>query len=321
MGWEQAVGGRTECGGSWWSVGCEMCGRIAPRPGSARTPWGANVLRRRCPLAATRGSSAMLSSSTYAHAAAVTPPSVVLLTALPLEYAAVRRHLRPTWRESLPSGTIFEVSQARFRPWQVVLALAGKGNRSAAVVTERAIARYAPRAVLFVGIAGSLFEGVRLGDVVVATQVHAVHGGREDPDGFKPHPRTWEPSHDLIQRAMQVTVDGRWVDLARSGRSAPSPVVHFQPIAAGEVVRNVREPGRIGAPHACYTDAAAVDMESAGLGQAAVLNASVAVLPIRGISDAARGEKDVTDRQGWQIIAAENAAAFALALVADVIMY
>lgn len=63
-----------------------------------------------------------------------------------------------------------------------------------------------------------------------------------------------------------------------------------------------------------FEDAVAIEMESAGVIQAAHLNRLDAVT-IRGISDAAGTDKGATDEQGWQRRAAANAAAFTAALL------
>lgn len=64
-----------------------------------------------------------------------------------------------------------------------------------------------------------------------------------------------------------------------------------------------------------YSDAIAVEMESAGIAHAGHLNRAYPTLTIRAISDAANGTKSVTDAAGWQARAAANAAAFAASLI------
>jgi 8-oxo-dGTP diphosphatase len=59
------------------------------------------------------------------------------------------------------------------------------------VLAERAIAEFAPAAVLFVGVAGALRPQVALGDVVVATHVYAYHGGTSEDDGIISAVKGW----------------------------------------------------------------------------------------------------------------------------------
>src|ERR1700735_1292517 len=103
--------------------------------------------------------------------------TVVLLTALDLEYQAVRCFLEDIRTRSHPAGTIFETGRPRDAAGTIALAVTGEGNIGAAVLAERAIAMFRPQAILSVGIAGSLVDEISLGDIVVATKVYAFHGG------------------------------------------------------------------------------------------------------------------------------------------------
>lgn len=234
---------------------------------------------------------------------------VVILTALNLEYEAVHRHLdapRPHWEQ----GTLFEVGMLRGTTCRVALALTGKGNGSSAVLAERAIQRFSPTAVLFVGVAGALWN-TPLGDVVVATHVYAYHGGTNEEDGLKARPRVWEAAHGISQLAAHLSRTGDWTDALSEG--APTPKVHFGAIAAGEQVHNSSVSYEAKWIRDHYNDALAIEMEGAGVAQAGHLNgASVAI--VRGISDWADGTKNTDDDGTWQPRAAANAAAFAVRL-------
>src|SRR6185503_15193305 len=94
----------------------------------------------------------------------ITPVTVVVLTALNLEFAAVRAHL--TWPEVLRhrAGTIFETGRVGVSRRRIAAAVTGEGNHSAAIIAERAISMFNPEALMFVGVAGSLRPDVRLGD-------------------------------------------------------------------------------------------------------------------------------------------------------------
>jgi nucleoside phosphorylase len=230
---------------------------------------------------------------------------VVVLTALGLEYDAVRAHLTDTRQHTDANGTRYEIGRLRSgRPGRVALALIGEGNLAAAAATSRAIGEFTPRAVLFVGVAGGLTDSVAMGDVVVATRIHAYHGGRDEPTGFRPRPRSWPLAHALEQAAREV---------ARTG--AMTPQVHFKPIVSGEVVLDSRDSylARLIAEH--YSDAVAVDMESAGLAEAAHRCGFSHTITIRGVSDKTDGDKRRADAAGWQTTAAAHAAAFAVALI------
>jgi nucleoside phosphorylase len=244
---------------------------------------------------------------------------VVVLTALDLEYHAVRQCLHGVRVRSHPSGTLFEVGQLPEGAGAVAMAVTGEGNVGAAVLAERAIAMFAPRAMLCVGVAGGLRPDIALGDVVVATKVYALHGGRVHDKGFVARPRAWHASHELEQVAKLVARSGTWTNFIEPDSGLPSvaqPVVHFKPIASGEVVVNGRDESMTGHLRDVFDDAVAVEMESAGIAHAAHLNGALPVLTVRGISDHADSAKHANDAAGWQHVAAGHAAAFTIATLA-----
>lgn len=240
---------------------------------------------------------------------------VVILTALDLEYNAVRSKLSDIEVRPHPAGTRFEVGHLLDQSCLVALGLVGAGNHPAAVLAERAIAEFAPVAVLFVGVAGALWPHMALGDVVVATRVYAYHGGTSEDDGLKARPRSWEIAHGPDQIARHLARTGQWRRYLPAEGDVPR--VRFAPIAAGEIVHysTVADPFQWIREH--YNDAIAVEMESAGVAQAGHLNNSLPVVAVRGISDWADSRKADSDTAGWQQKAAANAAAFGVALAAE----
>ncbi|MET8830823.1 5'-methylthioadenosine/S-adenosylhomocysteine nucleosidase [Streptomyces sp. NPDC004610] len=239
---------------------------------------------------------------------------VVILTALNLEYQAVRRKLARPQAHRHERGTRFEVGTVNGTSCRLVLGLTNKGNHSAAVIAERAIQEFSPLAVLFVGVAGALWDTARLGDVVMATHVYAYHGGTSEDDGLKARPRVWEAPHGISQLASHLARMDDWADdLPGRGRA---PQVRFGAIAAGEIVQNSRMSAEARWIRQHYNDALAIEMEAAGVAQAGHLNgAPVAV--VRGISDRADGTKTGARDRNWQPRAAANAAAFATRLAVE----
>lgn len=241
---------------------------------------------------------------------------VVILTALNLEYEAVRRHLTDLRLYRHSGGTRFEVGRIGNTDCQVALALTGKGNHPTAVLAERAIQEFSPAAVFFVGVAGGLWPSIRLGDVVVATKIYAYHGGTSEDDGLKARPKAWEISHEADQIAHYVARRAEW----NHGLSVEHPpTVHFGPIAAGEVVQDSAVSDQAQWIRQHYNDALAIEMEAAGAAQAGHHNHGLPVVVVRGISDHADGSKTTTDGQNWQPRAAAHAAAFATALAQELI--
>lgn len=199
----------------------------------------------------------------------------------------------------------------------MALGLTGKGNQAAGVLAERAVDHFSPAAVLFVGVAGALWDTARLGDVVMATHVYAYHGGTSEDDGLKARPRAWEINHAIVQLGSYLGRAGDWASGTVAGPG--SPEVHFAPIAAGEVVQNSRISKEAEWIRDHYNDALAIEMEGAGVAQAGHLSGSPVAI-VRGISDSADGTKNTSDDGMWQPRAAANAATFAIRLAEEILL-
>jgi adenosylhomocysteine nucleosidase len=241
---------------------------------------------------------------------------VVILTALNLEYQAVRRKLADPQAHRHERGTRFEVGTVQGSSCRVALGLTNKGNHSAAVIAERAIQEFSPVAVLFVGVAGALWETARLGDVVMATHVYAYQGGTSEDDGLKARPRVWEAAHGISQLGSHLARVDDWADDTPGHGRAPQ--VRFGAIAAGEIVQNSKISAEARWIRQHYNDALAIEMEAAGVAQAGHLNGAPVAI-IRGISDRADGTKNSAKDRNWQPRAAANAAAFATRLAVELV--
>ncbi len=242
---------------------------------------------------------------------------MVVLTALQVEYEAVRRHLQDVHEVELPQGTLIDVGRTPGLNWDVALAETGPTNTRAALVTQSTIEYFGAEAVLFVGVAGALKDDVRLGDVVVARKVYGYHGGRESVDGFAARPDAWEPAYDVDQLVRSARRNEPWVFLPPDTRPRTPPRVHFEPIASGDVLLGFRDSETARRIRRHYNDAVAIDMESHGVTHAAKMNRAVRALSIRGISDSADPDKATRDAAGFQETAARHAAAFALRVLRD----
>ncbi|MGV9851520.1 phosphorylase family protein [Streptomyces sp. NPDC003442] len=240
---------------------------------------------------------------------------VVVLTALEVEYRAVRAHLEDPRPVPAERGALFELgvfrdgSEAR----SVAIHMTGPGNPGAAASVERAAALFAPRAVLFVGVAGGR-KDVALGDVVAADAVYDYETGKDTETGFLPRQKTYQSAYGLVQLARWVAAADEWQQRVRPGDGAPRPRAHVKPLAAG---------GRVVAHHrsdvglrlaASAGDALAVDMEGFGFLAGAYVNQHLDALVIRGISDLL-GDKGEAHDERWQPVASRNAAAFAFELI------
>ncbi|MFS7873534.1 tetratricopeptide repeat protein [Streptomyces asiaticus] len=243
---------------------------------------------------------------------------VVVLTALEVEYRAVRAHLEEPRLVEVERGSLFELGVFRAGPAErtVAIHMTGPGNPGAAASVERAAALFAPRAVLFVGVAGGR-KDVALGDVVAADAVYDYETGKDTESGFLPRQKTYQSAYGLVQLARLVAAGDAWQRRIRPGDGAPRPRARVKPLAAG---------GRVVAHHrsdvgrrlaASAGDALAVDMEGFGFLAGAYVNQQLDALVIRGISDLL-GDKDEGHDACWQPMASRHAAAFAFELISRI---
>lgn len=241
--------------------------------------------------------------------------TVVVLTALDLEYNAVRNRLSTLHKHPHDKGTRFEVGTIPGTTHQVALGLADKGNHRAAAITERALTEFDPLAVLFIGVAGGLLN-TPLGDVVVASKIYAYHGATSEDDGLKARPEAWQLDHRISQLVHQITREGHWAADIERPEPGVVPTAYVAPIAAGEVVQNSNTSPEATWLRQHYNDARAVEMEAAGVAQTGQLSGTP-VAVIRGISDHADGTKATTSDVTWQPRAADHAAAFGIRLARE----
>ncbi|SNX64123.1 5'-methylthioadenosine/S-adenosylhomocysteine nucleosidase [Streptomyces sp. TLI_55] len=232
-----------------------------------------------------------------------TVSTALVLTALPLEYAAVRVHIEERRERTHRDGTRIEQGLLPGTAWQVALAELGVGADRAAALTTQLIDWLRPEAVFFVGVAGGLKDDVEIGDVVVGTQVYEIHGGKQTPEGFHVRPKSLPGSHALEQAARFAV------------RDMPDVRPHFAPIATGDVVLADADSEIAKFVRRNYNDAAAIEMEGYGATQAAHLNGRLDSLVVRGISDHANADKHVADAAGSQPLAAKQAAAVMVAVL------
>ncbi len=128
------------------------------------------------------------------------PHRAVILTAISVEYRAVRDYLTQL-REETQGDTIYERGQfsTSRQSWDVIITEIGSGNVRGALEADRAINFFKPNVILLIGIAGGL-KDVTIGDVVVATKVYAYESGKAD-ETFQARPEVSSPTPRLVQLA------------------------------------------------------------------------------------------------------------------------
>lgn len=238
--------------------------------------------------------------------------TVLLLTPLQLEFDAVARHLQNRKSTVLEAATYetgsFDGAHHRYH---IVLCQPGMKNVEMALATERAIQKFHPQFVLLIGIAGGV-KDVRIADVLIATKAYSYEAGKEDADGFKARPSAESFSADLLAFAQQISRSPDWKK--RTADQAAGAQVFMGPIAAGDkVVASANNPTyqRI-KQH--FNDTLGLEMEVAGFATALQKYRHIHSLAIRGISDLCEGKSE-TDKENWQPVAADRAAAVAFELL------
>ncbi|MCY1083088.1 phosphorylase family protein [Archangium lansingense] len=233
----------------------------------------------------------------------------VVLTALGLEYKAVRTYLGELREETHPAGTVYERGffGVEDETWEVLLVETGEGNTAAAVEAERALTWFEPQVILFVGVAGGV-KDVKLGDVVVADKVYGYERGKDLEEGFLPRPDVHRATYALLQRARADARKDEWRRRLQAATGG-EPQVFIGPLAAGEKVVAGQKTVVAQFLTRQYSDSLAVEMEGIGF-LAAAYRQDVEALVVRGISDLLAGKAEA-DAAGSQPRAAAHAAAFA----------
>ena len=249
--------------------------------------------------------------------------TAVIFTALQEEYVAVAAHL-PERRPGRVRTTRFEVGDfaGDHLDWTVHVAELGPGNTRTAIEVAAAVTALEPHLVLFVGVAASAKpKDLVHGDIVVADRVYDLHSGRDARDEAEgsvhlTRPVSFTAAHGIVQLVRDVRRRD-WASELPAGQALNArgtlPRVEIRPIAAGGVVHADARSALMQKVRRNFNDAAAVDMESLGLYEAAYKD-TLPALAVRGISDCVE-DKDPDADGEWQPRAARHAAAFAFALL------
>ena len=242
-------------------------------------------------------------------------PRCVLLTALPVELRAVRSHLINV-DEVVHKGTVYDKGtfMSGRRKWEVFVAELGAGNDSAAFELERAVSRFDPAVVMFIGVAGGI-KDVRIGDVVAATKVYGYESGKAETT-FKPRADVGNSSYNMVQRARAVARKSDWTKRILDHNASDTPRAIVGAIAAGEKVLASTESSVYQFIRSNYGDALAVDMEGRGFLEAGHANPQISTLIVRGISDLLDNKSDLDDG-ARQAMASRHASAFAFEVLSQ----
>lgn len=237
-------------------------------------------------------------------------PTVLVLTALPVEMAAVLAQLGGDRSALLAGPVLCEVGRFRSSAglsWRLVAAELGPGSIATVGAVVALTERFAPDVLMLVGIAGALTDEVRIGDVVAGTEVAWTERGKWWQGSFLPRVQTASLSVQLSQLARMVAREGRWT--RRLTRPLPGARAVVAQIASGEKVAADQEYRAW--LQATFSDAVAIETEGFALARAGEVYARGQRCVVRGISDYADGGKSDHGHAN----AANAAAAFAFELL------
>jgi nucleoside phosphorylase len=246
-------------------------------------------------------------------------PRAVILTAISVEYQAVRHHLNNLQTEQDSQGTRYQRGEflANGQKWEVGIAQTGAGNIVATRQTKAAIDYFKPDVILFVGIAGGI-KDVRIGDVVAATEVYNYELGKIE-EQMRYRPKSEKSTHQLVEIAKHEAESPEWLERLSSIQSSQPPNVFVKPIASGEKVVASTGSELFKSLRANFSDAVAVEMEGYGFLHATFADPNIQAIVIRGISDLIDGKNDasIESEEIRQERASRHASAFAFQILSE----
>lgn len=246
---------------------------------------------------------------------------IIVLTALSVERDAVISHLTDVKLEKHPE--VYTDYQRGFYASpsgniDVVVGRTDQTNINAALETERGLQNYKPSHAFYVGVAGGL-KDVKVGDIVIGSEVIGYERGKAEDDVFKPRPQFGASSYDLERSANSYAISSSWKAIATSlvdARFAPEISIFSGTIASGEKLDAsyksiLHKHIKVNASHAL-----AIEMEGLGFLKVCMTRPAVKSLLLRGISDLVN-DKGEMDGKGSQAYASKNVAAFLFGLISE----
>ena len=212
-----------------------------------------------------------------------------IIAAMELEAEALKRIMEDAHEETIDNSRyLFGRSAGR----DCVTVLAGIGKVAAAYNTTRLIEKFSPELLLNVGVAGSLQEDIRVGHMVVASEV-AQHDLTVPgwPKGFGQAKTSRKTDEKAYQAAQSCAY--------------PFPV-HFGPMVSGDLFVMKEDALRILQD---YPEALCAEMEAGAVCQCAAL-AGIPCLILRAISDVTVTEGNDMQFEEFALLAAEHSASF-----------
>lgn len=118
-----------------------------------------------------------------------------------------------------------------------------KGIADCAILAAKVIQRWRPRYLVMTGVCGGRkSSGIRLGDIIVPTEIFTYQTGEFTERGFRVEPKVVNMNHGLTQR---IQACASWIpyEIVKSwpGARHDPPQVWTQPLACGDAIINRKD--------------------------------------------------------------------------------
>lgn len=253
---------------------------------------------------------------------------VLIVTALPLELAAVRARLTHLGSVLTKAGRVFEFAQfsGSGQEWLVVTGESGAEVLPASLFVTSAISEFGPfELILFVGVAASRKPSdAPIGSVMVSRHVYLGEVGKYAEGAYFSRARMLRPNQTLLGLSQKIARDGDWLSRINppyAGRK-PGDEHYPEPFPPTAIICPIVSVNSVSADpasvleeqiQATYQDATGLEMEGYGA-LAAAENEQLPCIVVRGVSDIRKGKDPEIDKI-HQPVAAGHATAFALELL------
>ena len=139
---------------------------------------------------------------------------VLIVTALPLEMAAVRAHTKHVGSSQGRDGNVFEFGHfaGTGSHWLVVVGESGAGNLQSQGIVTNACMQFVPfELIIFVGVAATRKAAdAPIGSVVISSHVYLASVGKYQDGRFFPRAREIPTNPQLLGLGKKVIRDQKW---------------------------------------------------------------------------------------------------------------
>lgn len=274
---------------------------------------------------------------------------IAIMTIRENEFTAVRRYFQ-TERQRIPDGRTYLIGEVKTEKQTYTIAIArctDQGSDASQRLAHYIIQNLDPQLILVVGIAGGVpHDEFTLGDVVVSTRIVNPNVDAWQADGTTDYMTRGGPLHPVVEDIVSLLPGdpglAAWTDSIQLERPGLNPEQvsikgdgewckrvqeslnwhfgeeknrdRFPVFTAGPVISSnhlMKDPIRLSAFLKTHRAVLAVEMEAAGVYEAAYGTPHYPVMAIRGISDIVGLQRD----RRWTAYACQTAAAFTYAFI------